>query len=198
MSFTSSETIESFSSHCGAGRARRGAGQGKGKGKGKGTGGGGAGRLKGRGEKEKRSATQPGPGAQPLGGSYRGGGLSKGGCSVFVCVRGGGQEERQRRGESYPGTPGAICHIGMALELPGGPPHSRRVFRSRSGEQGGAWSSREGSEVMAYSSPGGASVSRAGGRVEGEEGGQEGGGRKARRLPGLRFPWHACKTCRRD
>lgn len=122
MSFTSSETIESFSSHCGAGWVRRGAGQGKGKGKG--TGGGGAGRLKGRGEKEKPSATQPGAGAQPLGGSYRGGGLSKGGCSVFVCVQevGSGQEERQRRGESYPGTPGAICHIGMALELPGGPP----------------------------------------------------------------------------
>lgn len=117
----------------------------------------------------------------------KGGGLSRG-AAQYLCVGGGGgQEERQRRRESYPGTPGAICHIGMALELPGGPPHSRRVFRSWSGEQGGAWSSREWSEVMAYSSSGGASVSWAGGRVVREEGGLKGGGRKASACQGSVF-----------
>lgn len=133
------------------------------------------GRLKGRGEKEKRSAAQPGAGQQPLGGSY-GVGVCQGVgvCSVFVCV-GGGQEERQRRGESYPGTPGQFVTLEWLLSYPGGPPHSRRVFRSQSGEQGGARGSREGSEVTAYSSPGGASVSRAGGCRERKEA-KKGGG----------------------
>lgn len=135
-------------------------------------GGGGVGRLKGRAEKEKLSAAQPGAGQQPLGGSYMVGVCQGGGGGG--CV-GGGQEERQRRGESYPGTPEQFVTSEWLLSYPGGPPHSRRVFRSRSGERGGARSSGEGSEVAAYSSPGGASVSRAGGRAEGEEGGQEGG-----------------------
>lgn len=62
---------------------------------------------------------------------------------MFVCVGGRGGETDERRELSWNG---AICHIGMALELHGGPPHSRRVFRSQSWEQGGAWSSREGGQ----------------------------------------------------
>lgn len=125
---------------------------------------------------------------------------------MFVCVGGRGGETDERRELSWNG---AICHIGMALELHGGPPHSRRVFRSQSWEQGGAWSSgvaERGSEVTAYSSPGSVSVSRADGpaererkrKKEREAGGQEGGGRKVWFLPRLRFPLHAYKICRRD
>lgn len=120
-------------------------------------------------------------------------GAVKGGLVSVVSVQEGVEKRRELSWDS-----GAICHIGMALELPGGPPHSRRVFRSRSGEQGGAWNSSEGSEVMAYASPGGVSVSVADGRVEREGGGQVGGVQKAQRLPALHFPWHARKTCRRD
>ena len=149
------------------------------------------GRLKGR--RRSRLLHNPKP-AQSLGGSYRVGVCQGGRFSVCVCV-GGGQEERQRRRESYPGTPEQFVTLEWLLSYPGGPPHSGRVFRSQSGEQGGVWSSREGSEVMAYSSPGGASVSGAGGwgRRKRKEA-KKGGGRKARCLLGLRFLWHACKT----
>lgn len=76
---------------------------------------------KGRGEREKPSAARPGAGAQPLGGSYKGGGLSRGGgVSVCVCV-GGVQEERQRRRESYPGTPEQFVTLEWLLSYPGGP-----------------------------------------------------------------------------
>lgn len=88
-----------------------------------------------------------------------------------MCER--GQEERQRRGESYLGTPGAICHIGMALKLPGGPLTTGEFSGRGVGRWEGLWSSRERSEVMAYSSPGGASVSWAGewrGRKEAKKG----------------------------
>lgn len=154
------------------------------------------GRLKGRGEKEKLSAAQAGVRVQPLGGSCRVGVCQGGLVSFCLCRRGAETETEEKSELSW--NSGAICHIGMALELPRGPTHSRRVFRSQSGEMGGAWRSREGSEVMAYSSSGGASVSMADGRVEREKEGQEGDGREARLLPGLHFPWHACKTCRRD
>lgn len=93
-------------------------------------------------------------------------GSVKGGWLVFVCVGGGREGETDERRELS--WNGAICHIGMALELHGGPPHSGRVFRSQSWEQGGAWSSREGSEVTAYSSPGRVSVSGADAPAESE------------------------------
>ncbi len=94
------------------GLARRGGAQGRGRE--------GGGRLKGRGEKEKPSAAQLGAGAQPLGGSYRVGVCQGGLLSVCVYV-GGGQEERQRRRESYPGTPEQFVTLEWLLSYPGGP-----------------------------------------------------------------------------
>lgn len=55
--------------------------------------------------------------AQALVQGVVGGGGHGGLLHVCVWCRGAG-----RKIESYPETPGAICHIGMALELPGGPP----------------------------------------------------------------------------
>ena len=94
----------------------RGAGEGEGEGN-RGRWGGEAERERGKGEAVcyttwSRSTT--------TGWLLQGWGSVKGGL-LSVCMCAGGQEERQRRGESYPGTPGAICHIGMALELPGRP-----------------------------------------------------------------------------
>lgn len=93
-------------------------------------------------------------------------GLSKGGLVSF-CLFGGGWGCRDRGEERVSWNSGAICHIGMALELPGGPLIAEEFSGHRVGDKEGAWSSREWSEVMAYSSSGRASVSVAGGRVQG-------------------------------
>lgn len=46
----------------------------------------------------------------------------KWGVALCLYMVWGEQEGRYEKRESYPKTPGAICHIGMALELPRGPP----------------------------------------------------------------------------
>ena len=120
MSFTSSETIESFSSYCATGLVGKRV----------------QGRAKGEGERGETvccttlSATGVCRGVQ---GAVGGGALL---CVCVWCGRGGRKEDRRVR-ESYPETPGAICHIGMALELPGGPPQ-QEGFRLSSREKGGA------------------------------------------------------------
>lgn len=50
----------------------------------------------------------------------QGGGLSRG--LVSVCLRGRGLETETEERRELSWNSGAICHIRMALELPGGPP----------------------------------------------------------------------------
>lgn len=77
------------------------------------------------------------------------------------------------------------------LSYPGGPSQQESFQVVEWGGGEGLWSSRERSEVMAYSSPGGASVSWAG-EWQGRKEAKKGGGRKSQHLPGLCFAWHAC------
>ena len=107
MSFTSSETIESFSSHCGTGQARRGAGLGK--------------RTEQGGEEGEAVCHTTGCRSSTAGWLFQGGSV-KGGWLVFVCVGGGGGQEELRRGrESYPGTPEQFVTLEWLLSYPGGP-----------------------------------------------------------------------------
>lgn len=82
---------------------------------GKRTGGGGVERLKGR----SRLLHNPEPEHNHWV-AFKGWGSVKGGWFVFVCV-GGGQEERQRRRESYPGTAEQFVTLEWLLSYPGGP-----------------------------------------------------------------------------
>lgn len=111
---------------------------------------------------------------------------------------GGGQEERQRRRESYPGTPEQFVTLEWHLSYPGGPLIAGEFSGRRVGNREGFGAAERGQR--SWPTPAQV-VRRLAGQADGaeeEEGGQEGGGRKARCLLGLRFLWHACKTCRRD
>lgn len=68
------------------------------------------------------------------------------GGRVGVCASLG---ERER--ESYPETPRAICHIGMALELPGGPLIAGEFSGCGRGDEG--WGPEQQREVRGHGPP---------------------------------------------
>lgn len=80
---------------------------------------------------------------KPSAAQTRATGGREGGC---VCVTGG---ERER--ESYPETPRAICHIGMALELPGGPLIAGEFSGCGRGDEG--WGPEQQREVRGHGPP---------------------------------------------
>lgn len=84
----------------------------------------------------------------------------------------GGRKEDRREERVIPKLPEQFVTLEWLLGYPGGP-LSRKVFRSSSGEKGGARSSREWSEVMACSRISGVSIGAGGwrGRKEAKKGG---------------------------
>ena len=86
---------------------------------------------------------------------------------VCVCVE-GGQEERQRRRESYPATPEQFVTLEWLLSYPGGPLIAGEFSGRRVGNGEGLGAAERGQRSRAYSSPGSASVSRADGQAGGE------------------------------
>lgn len=62
---------------------------------------------------------------------------------MFVCV-GGGQEERQRRGESYPGTPEQFVTLEWLLSYPRGPVIAGEFSGRRVGNREGLGTAERG------------------------------------------------------
>lgn len=78
-----------------------------------------------------------------------------------------GGEERQTRGESYPGMEQFVT-LEWLLSYTGGPLIAGEFSGRRVGNREGLGVAERGSEVTAYSSPGSVSVSRADGPAERE------------------------------
>lgn len=107
------------------------------------------------------------------------GSVKRGLASVCMCGREGG-EERQTRGESYPGMEQFVT-LEWLLSYTGGPLIAGEFSGRRVGNREGLGVAERGSEVTAYSSPGSVSVSRADGPAERERERVGEGGRRPRR-----------------
>lgn len=91
----------------------------------------------------------------------------------------GGQEERQRRGESYPGTPEQFVTLEWLLSYPGGPLIAGEFSGRRVGNREGLGAAERGQRSWPTQAQAVRRLAgQAGGQAEEEEGGQEGGGRK--------------------
>lgn len=169
MSFTSSETIESFSSHCATSLVGRGAGLGE----------------KEKGRRVKPSATQLQLLAQRVGELWGCRGVQVGGCSVFVYGVGGSRKEDMRNERVIPKLPEQFVTLEWLLSYPGGP-LSRKVLRLSSGGGEGRGLTRQravgGHGLLSHQL-----CVRWSWRVAREEGSQKGGGQRVAACQGFIF-----------